>query len=78
MTCASYGGTQPSRMRLPAVVSRPRVTRLSLIAIGTPASGEVAVPAARAASSATSTSPMVSAWNWSTAPLPTRTGAEPS
>src|SRR5437764_11013790 len=36
---ASYGGTQPSRMREPAVVGTPLVTMTSLSASGTPASG---------------------------------------
>src|SRR5689334_3180064 len=34
----SYGGTQPSRIFEPAVVSRPLVTNRSLSATGTPAS----------------------------------------
>src|SRR3712207_3972305 len=37
-TVASYGGTQPSRMRVPHVVGCPEVQRRSFIAIGTPAS----------------------------------------
>src|SRR6185312_1402322 len=36
---ASYGGCQPSRMRLPQVVGRPLVANTSLTATGTPASG---------------------------------------
>ncbi len=35
------------------------------------------VPAVRARSMASITSPYTSSWNWSTAALPTRTGAEP-
>src|SRR5215208_7633869 len=35
-TVASYGGTQPSRIRDPQVVGSPSVTRTSLTAIGTP------------------------------------------
>ena len=49
-TVASYGGTQPSRIREPQVVGRPRVASTSLTAIGTPSSAEAGVPAARRAS----------------------------
>src|SRR6478752_5414207 len=35
-TVASYGGTQPSRIREPQVVGSPRVASTSLTAIGTP------------------------------------------
>src|SRR6187455_1831889 len=38
-TVAVYGGRQPSRMRDEHVVGTPRVQRLSLRTIGTPASG---------------------------------------
>src|SRR4051812_1831153 len=38
-TVASYGGIQPSRIREPQVVGRPRVASTSLTAIGTPSSG---------------------------------------
>src|SRR6516165_5696661 len=38
-TVASYGGSQPSRIREPHVVAMPRVHRLSFSATGTPASG---------------------------------------
>src|ERR1700686_3255139 len=38
-TVASYGGRHPSRIRDEHVVGTPRVHRLSLSAIGTPASG---------------------------------------
>jgi hypothetical protein len=37
-TVASYGGTQPCKIFDPAVVAMPIVARLSLTAIGTPAS----------------------------------------
>ena len=43
-TVASYGGTQPSRIREPHVVGRPSVASTSLTAIGTPSSGEAARP----------------------------------
>ncbi len=46
-TAASYGGIQPARIREPAVVGTPAVTRLSLSVIGTPASGPSGSPAAR-------------------------------
>ncbi len=36
-TVASYGGIQPSRIRLPHVVGTPFVVMTSLTAIGTPA-----------------------------------------
>ena len=36
---AVYGGRYPSRIRDPAVVSMPSVQKMSLTAIGTPASG---------------------------------------
>ena len=49
-TVASYGGTQPSRIREPQVVGSPAVASTSLIASGTPASGEAARPAARRSS----------------------------
>ena len=49
-TVASYGGRHPSRMRDEHVVGSPRVVRLSLIAIGTPASGPGSSPRATAAS----------------------------
>src|SRR5688572_32980878 len=38
MTAASYGGSYDSRMRELAVVRRPRVQMLSLMATGTPSS----------------------------------------
>ena len=66
---ASYGGSQPSRIREPAVDGRPRVTTTSLTAIGTPASGaERRSPAARrrstsaAVASAPSASTCRKAW----------------
>src|SRR5580765_401809 len=37
-TVASYGGTQPSRIRDPQVVGSPRVASTSLTAMGTPSS----------------------------------------
>src|SRR3954463_12428538 len=37
-TVASYGGTQPSRIREPQVVGMPWVASTSLTAIGTPSS----------------------------------------
>src|SRR6188472_4506401 len=45
-TVASYGGRQPSRIRDEHVVASPRVHKLSLIAIGTPASGPGSSPRA--------------------------------
>ena len=51
-TVAVYGGRQPSRMRDEHVVGTPRVQRLSLRTIGTPASGPGSSPAATAASTA--------------------------
>ncbi len=42
----SYGGTQPSRILLPAVVSSPSVTKRSLSATGTPASSPGSSPRA--------------------------------
>ena len=51
-TVASYGGRQPSRIRDEHVVGIPRVHRLSLSAIGTPASGPGSSPRATAASTA--------------------------
>src|SRR5687768_13324505 len=51
-TVESYGGTHPSRIFEPQVVGTPRVAITSLTAIGTPASGPSAVPAARASSTA--------------------------
>src|SRR5213075_2603317 len=50
MAVALYGGSQPSRMREEQVVGTPRVQRLSLSAIGTPASGPGSPPAATVAS----------------------------
>src|SRR5580693_10387029 len=47
---ASYGGCQPSRMRLPHVVGMPMVANKSLTATGTPASGPRLSPAFRLAS----------------------------
>src|SRR5580692_1876861 len=44
---ASYGGCQPSRMRLPHVVGIPVVVNTSLTATGTPASGPRLSPAFR-------------------------------
>ena len=51
-TVASYGGSQPSRIRDEHVVGTPRVQRLSLRATGTPASGPGSRPSATAASTA--------------------------
>src|SRR6185436_12412409 len=51
-TVAVYGGRQPSRMRDEHVVGTPRVQRLSLSTIGTPASGPGSSPRATAASTA--------------------------
>ena len=51
VTVLSYGGTNGSRMRLPAVVRTPSVQNKSLIASGMPASGPAA-PRASAASAA--------------------------
>ena len=45
---ASYGGTQPSRMREPAVVGSPLVVAMSLTAIGTPSRSGTSPPAERA------------------------------
>src|SRR4051794_25897794 len=45
-TVAVYGGRQPSRMRDEHVVGMPRVHRLSLRAMGTPARGPGSSPAA--------------------------------
>ncbi len=49
-TVASYGGVHPSRIFDEQVVGTPRVHRLSLSAIGTPASAPGSAPAATAAS----------------------------
>ena len=49
-TVASYGGFQPSRIFDEHVVSMPCVHMLSLIAMGTPASGPTGRPAAISAS----------------------------
>ena len=49
---ASYGGTQPSRIREPQVVGSPWVAMTSLTAIGTPARRCSASPAARRRSTA--------------------------
>ncbi len=46
-TVASYGGFQPSSIRLPQVVGMPRAVSTSLSASGTPASGPRRSPAAR-------------------------------
>ena len=46
-TVESYGGRQPSRIFDPAVVGIPFCARISLTAIGTPASGESFSPLAR-------------------------------
>src|SRR3954464_9191934 len=43
-TVASYGGSQPSRIRDEHVVATPRVHMLSLRATGTPASGPGSAP----------------------------------
>src|SRR6185436_3165346 len=51
-TVAVYGGHQPSRIFDEQVVGTPRVQRLSLSAIGTPASGPGSSPRATAASTA--------------------------
>src|SRR3954466_12994328 len=51
-TVASYGGTQPSRIRDPQVVGSPRVVSTSLTAIGTPSSAEAGPPAPRRSSAA--------------------------
>ena len=51
-TVASYGGTQPSRIREPHVVGSPSVASTSLTAIGTPSSEEAGRPAARRSSAA--------------------------
>ena len=51
VTVLSYGGTNGSRMRLPAVVRTPWVQNRSLMPSGMPASGP-ASPAASAASAA--------------------------
>ena len=51
-TVAVYGGRQPSRIRDEHVVGTPRVHRLSLSTIGTPASGPGSSPRATAASTA--------------------------
>ncbi len=51
-TVAVYGGCQPSRIRDEHVVGTPRVQRLSLSAIGTPASGPGSSPRATVASTA--------------------------
>ena len=70
-TVASYGGTQPSRIREPQVVGSPLVASTSLTAIGTPSSGEAVLPAARRASDAraAASAPSVSTWrNACTAP----------
>src|SRR5579862_5521413 len=49
-TVASYGGSQPARIRDEHVVGTPRVHRLSLSATGTPASGPGSWPAATTSS----------------------------
>ena len=51
-TVASKGGTKPSRMREPQVVSSPLVRKMSLSAMGTPSIRERASPRARRASEA--------------------------
>ena len=55
-TVASYGETNPSRMREPLVAGMSVVTSTSLIASGTPASGGRSSPAARRASMVSATS----------------------
>ncbi len=51
-TVASKGGTKPSRMREPQVVSSPFVRKMSFSAMGTPSSRDRASPRARRASEA--------------------------
>src|SRR4051812_26777787 len=52
VTVASYGGMQPGRILEPTVVGTPSVVKMSLSAIGTPASGPSFSPLARFSSTA--------------------------
>ncbi len=54
---ASYGGTQPSRMRLPAVEGMPIVQSTSLTAIGTPVSSSASPRARRSSALAADSAP---------------------
>src|SRR5262249_7090392 len=68
MTVASYGGTNRSRIFEDAVVRTPRVQMLSLIAIGTPASGAVchlfrSLSIAAARTNARSAATVLNAWS---------------
>ena len=47
VTVLSYGGTKPSRIRLPAVVGTPSVQNRSFIPSGMPASGGASPAASR-------------------------------